>query len=147
MYKVVFIFFSKPTRKYFSVYASLFDKVTQVTFTLAFFISYSRLQLYNKRTLTRVPVNFETILRFLTEHPKVNTFVPFRSLWDFTTTLKIVFHLLHWDSCPWAALRKQHTGKEGPGTLGWHSGPRSLRCDTKVRHYGGTLRWDPQVGP
>ena len=80
MYKVVFIFFSKPTRKYFSVYASLFDKVTQVTFTLAFFISYSRLQLYKKRTLARVPVNFEKVLRFLSDHPKANTFVPFRSL-------------------------------------------------------------------
>ena len=37
------------------VQASLFDKVTlRVTFTLAFFISYSRLQLCNKKTLARV---------------------------------------------------------------------------------------------
>ena len=79
MFKVVFIIFSKPTGKCFSVQAFVFDKVTQVSFTLAFFISYSRLQLYNKRTLVRVLVNFEKILRFLTEHPEVNTFVPFRS--------------------------------------------------------------------
>ena len=36
---------------------------------MAFIISYSRLQLYNKRTLAKIPVNFEKILRF-TEHPK-----------------------------------------------------------------------------
>ena len=34
---------------------------------MAFIISYSRLQLYNKRTLAKIPVNFEKIF---TEHPK-----------------------------------------------------------------------------
>ena len=96
---------------------SLFDKVAQVTLTLAFFIGYSRLQLYNKKTLARVPVNFENFLRFLTEHPKTNTFVPFRSLWNFTSAPKEVFLLFYWDSCPCAAKQKRRSRKVEPGTL------------------------------
>ena len=79
MFKVVFIIFSKPTGKYFSVKASLFDKIAQVTFTLAFFISYSRLQLYNKRTLASVSVNFEKNFEISYRTPKSN-FIPYRPL-------------------------------------------------------------------
>ena len=118
---------------------------------MACFIRYSRLQFYNKRTLARVPVNFETVLRFLTEHRKANTFVPFRSLWDFTTALKTVFLLFHWDSGPCATLRKLDTGKVGPRTLWWdptaESWARTLRCNPGLGSYGRTLRWDPTVGP
>ena len=81
---MVFIIFSKPPRKHFSVLAYIFDKVAQLIFFfffwLFFFISYSRLQLHNKRVLARVPVNFETFLRFHIEYPKANTFAPFRFL-------------------------------------------------------------------
>ena len=78
----MFIIFLKPAGKHFSVYASLFDRVTQVAFTSSFFIGYSRLlpDYYHKRTLARVPVNFEKFLTFIAEHPKANTFAPFRSL-------------------------------------------------------------------
>ena len=37
VFEVVFIIFSKPRGKHFSVYTSLLDKVAQLTFTLAFY--------------------------------------------------------------------------------------------------------------
>ena len=44
-------------------------------YKVAFF---TRLQLYNKMTLAgRVPVNFGKALRFLTEHAKAITFLPY----------------------------------------------------------------------
>ena len=58
---------------------SHFDRVAQVTFTLAFYKLFQAAAL-QKNTLAGVTVNFETFLRFLTEHPKANTFVPFRYL-------------------------------------------------------------------
>ena len=94
MFKVLFIIFSKPKGKHFSGKASLFDKITQVTFTLAFFISYSRLHLYNKRTLASVSVNFEKNFEISYRTPKSN-FIPYRPLLDFTTALKRVFILFH----------------------------------------------------
>ena len=81
----MFIVFSKPAGKYLckkrkdSVQKSHFDRVAQVTFTLAFYKLFQAAAL-QKNTLAGVTVNFETFLRFLTEHPKANTFVPFRSL-------------------------------------------------------------------
>ena len=83
MFKVVFLTFSKPTGKY--LFKSLCvgvafrcDKVAPKIFTLAFFKLFQAVTL-QKRTLARVPVTFEKVLRFLAEHPKTNTFVPFRS--------------------------------------------------------------------
>ena len=107
VFEVVFIIFSKPRGKHFSVYTSLLDKVAQLTFTLAFYKLFQAATLQQKDSSK----GFCKFLRFLTEHPKANTFVPFRSLWDFTTT---VFLLFHWDSCPCATLRKRHSRKVGP---------------------------------
>ena len=54
-------------------------------------------------------VNIKECLRFLSEHTQAKNFVTFRLLWTFTTALKMVavFLLIHCDSCPCPALRKQ----------------------------------------
>ena len=40
---------------------------------------------------------------------------------------------------------RRYTGKLGPGTLRWDPGPRTLEWDPKP--LGGTLSWEPKVGP
>ena len=69
----------------------------------------------------RVPVNFEKVLRFLTEHSKANTFVPFK-----------FFEILPVDLAqPYEyGIPEKWDRDQGPlgGTL------------------SGTLRWDPGLG-
>ena len=106
-----------------------------------FFVSYSRLQLCNIRNLARVPVNFEKFLRFLTEHPKANTFVPFRSLLDFTTALKRTL-------LPLEIVARAQPYENGIPEK-WDPGPFSgtLRQDSELGPYGGSLGWNHKVGP
>ena len=66
----------------------------------------------------RVPVNFEKVLRFLTEHSKANTFVPFR----------------FYEILPVDLAQPYEYGIPEK----WDMGPRTSRWDPK---------WDPTVGP
>ena len=76
----------------------------------------------------RVPVNFEKVLRFLTEHSKANTFLPYGFYEIYQLTLRSPMNTAY-----------QKSGIRDPGPLGGTlSG--TLRWDTGLGLYGRTLR-------
>ena len=126
----MFIFFFKIYRKdlckSLRVGVSFLIKLTEQSF-----ISYYRLQLYNKRPQHGLfPANFEKLLRFLPEHPQANTFVPFRRLWDFTTALKIVAIFL--------PLRKLPLRSPTKTIIIWHS----KQIKTLYNQWFGAVLWN-----
>ena len=101
---VVFIFrfkiYRKDLCKSLRVGVSFLIKLTEQSF-----ISYYRLQLYNKRSQHGLfPANFEKLLRFLPEHPLANTFVTFTTTTAFFKILPLLSKQLQYFSCSVAAV-------------------------------------------